>query len=57
MTSQEPIDSGRFDDAFAIVEALLDGERVDTESLKTRSPIRRFASTSSISSPCGKRSD
>lgn len=34
MTSQEAIDSGRFDDAFAVVEALLDGERVDAGRLK-----------------------
>ena len=34
MTSQEATDNGRFDDAFAVVEALLDGERVDTERLK-----------------------
>ena len=34
MTNQEAIDNGRFDDAFAVVEALLDGERVDADRLK-----------------------
>ena len=38
MTNQNEIDSdingGRFDDAFAVVEAFLDGERVDSQALK-----------------------
>jgi hypothetical protein len=34
MTEQTEINSGRFDERFAVVEAFLDGERIDAQGLK-----------------------